>query len=85
MVFNTTFNNVSVISWWSVLLMEETGENHQPAASHWQNYAHANYENISIHILFSYWWTIHIYRLKYTISTDIFILAIKKWHGLVKI
>ena len=30
-VFNTTFNNISVISWWSVLLVEETvvpGENH---------------------------------------------------------
>jgi hypothetical protein len=27
MVFNTTFNNISVILWWSVLLMEETGEN----------------------------------------------------------
>jgi hypothetical protein len=25
MVFNTTFNNISVISWWSVLLVEETG------------------------------------------------------------
>jgi len=25
MVFNTTFNNISVISWWSILLMEETG------------------------------------------------------------
>ena len=25
MVFNTPFNNISVISWWSVLLMEETG------------------------------------------------------------
>jgi uncharacterized DUF497 family protein len=24
MVFNTTFNNISVISWRSVLLMEET-------------------------------------------------------------
>jgi hypothetical protein len=24
MVFNATFNNISVISWWSVLLMEET-------------------------------------------------------------
>jgi hypothetical protein len=36
-VFNTTFNNFSVISWMSVLLVEETGvsgENHQPAASH---------------------------------------------------
>ena len=27
-VFNTTFNNISVISWWSALLMEETGEAH---------------------------------------------------------
>ena len=37
MVFNVTFNNISVISWWSVLLVEETGrpgENHQPAVSH---------------------------------------------------
>jgi hypothetical protein len=37
MVFNTTFINISVISWQSVLLGEETrvpGENHQPAASH---------------------------------------------------
>jgi hypothetical protein len=25
MVFNTTFNNISAISWWSVLLVEETG------------------------------------------------------------
>jgi hypothetical protein len=32
-VFNVTFNNISVISWQSVLLMEETGiprENHRP-------------------------------------------------------
>ena len=31
MVFNATFNNISVISWQSVLLVEETGvsgENH---------------------------------------------------------
>jgi hypothetical protein len=30
MVFNATFNNISVISWWSVLLVEKTrapGEN----------------------------------------------------------
>jgi hypothetical protein len=34
MVFNATFYNISVISWWSVLLVEETGvpeENHWPA------------------------------------------------------
>jgi hypothetical protein len=24
MVFNVTFNNISVISWWSILLVEET-------------------------------------------------------------
>jgi len=37
MVFNATFNNISVISWPSVLLVEETGvhgENHRPVASH---------------------------------------------------
>jgi hypothetical protein len=37
MVINATFNNISVISWWSVLLREETGvtrENHRPATSH---------------------------------------------------
>jgi len=40
MVLNTTFNNISVISWWSVLLVEETevpGENHRSFASHWQS------------------------------------------------
>jgi hypothetical protein len=26
-VFNATFNNLSVISWWSVLLVKEAGEN----------------------------------------------------------
>jgi hypothetical protein len=36
MVFNATFNNISIISWWSVLLVEETGlpgENHRLVAS----------------------------------------------------
>jgi hypothetical protein len=35
----STFNNISVISWWSVLLVEETEgprENQCPVASHWQ-------------------------------------------------
>ena len=43
MVFNATFNNISVISWLSVLLVEETkipGENHRPVASHWQTLSH---------------------------------------------
>jgi hypothetical protein len=37
MVFNATLNNISVISWRSFLLAEETGvpgENHTPVASH---------------------------------------------------
>jgi hypothetical protein len=37
MVFNTTFNNISVILWRSVLKMEETGENHRPGTTHWNN------------------------------------------------
>jgi hypothetical protein len=43
MVFNATFNNISVVSWWSVLLLEETivpGENHQRVTSHWQPLSH---------------------------------------------
>jgi hypothetical protein len=39
MVFNATFNNISVISWWLVLLVQEIGvpgENHRPVASHLQ-------------------------------------------------
>ena len=37
MMFNDTFNHISVISWRSVVLLEETrvpGENHQPVASY---------------------------------------------------
>jgi hypothetical protein len=37
MVLNATFNNISVLSWRAVLLVEETGvpvENHRLAASH---------------------------------------------------
>jgi hypothetical protein len=38
MVFNATFNNISAISWRSVLAVEEAGvpeENHRPWASNW--------------------------------------------------
>ena len=43
MVFNVIFNNISAMSWWSVLLVEETGvsrENHRPVTSHWQTLPH---------------------------------------------
>ena len=42
-VLNVPFNNISVISWRSVLLVEETGvpsKNHLPVASHWQTLSH---------------------------------------------
>ena len=34
------FNNISVIAWWSVLLVEKTGENHRPVASRLQTLSH---------------------------------------------
>jgi hypothetical protein len=43
MGFNATVNNISVKSWRSVLLVEETGvpwENHWPVVSHWQTWSH---------------------------------------------
>ena len=44
MVVNTIFINISVISWRSVLLMEETGvhgENHRPlVTNYWQTLSH---------------------------------------------
>ena len=43
-VLSATLNNISVISWRSVLLVEETGlpgENHRPVVSHWQAWSHS--------------------------------------------
>jgi len=37
-VFNDTFSNISAISWWPVLVVEEAGvlgENHRPWGSNW--------------------------------------------------
>jgi hypothetical protein len=45
MVFNATFNYISVLLWQSVLLVEETGvpgENHRPVTSHWQTILKGN-------------------------------------------
>jgi hypothetical protein len=42
-VFNATFNNILVIFWWSILLVEETGvprENHRAFVGHWQTLSH---------------------------------------------
>jgi len=43
MVFNSTFDNISVVSWGSVLLVEEPGvpgEDHRPDECHWQPLSH---------------------------------------------
>jgi hypothetical protein len=52
MVFNTTFNNISIISWRStVLLVEETGvpgENNRPVAHQNQNIFFSNIGNQNI-------------------------------------
>jgi hypothetical protein len=50
MVFNGTFNIISVISWLAVSLLEETGvpgENHWPVASNWQS-KKEHYQHVSI-------------------------------------
>jgi len=52
MVFNTTFHNISVMWWLSVLLVQETGapgENHRPVASHWQTLLHNVVSRIRVH------------------------------------
>ena len=55
MVLNATFNNISVILWQSVLLVEESrlpGENHQPVASNTMLYW--------VHLAMSRIWTHNI-------------------------
>jgi hypothetical protein len=53
MVCNATFNNISVISWRSVLLVEETGlpgKNLRPAVSYWQFLSHCiEYNSLERH------------------------------------
>jgi hypothetical protein len=49
MMLNATLNNISVISWWSVLLVEETGvpeKNQQPVASYLQTLSYNVLSNI---------------------------------------
>jgi hypothetical protein len=53
MVFNATFNDILVISWRRVILVEETGgprENQRPFASHWQALSHNSVHLVLIEI-----------------------------------
>ena len=71
MVLNATFNNISVISWWSLLLVEGTGvpgENHWPATTHWQTLYLSKYNHYSnslyqFDILLIYFSTIYCFSL----------------------
>ena len=79
MVFNATFNNISVISWWSVLLVEETGvpgQNHRSAASHWQTLSHSfvsRHKWICIHSIYwgskFYWWFKFLHNINVSFYT----------------
>ena len=77
MVFNATFNNISAISWRSVLLVEETdgpGENHRPVASHWQtsshNVVHLDLIEIPIHNIRGDRHRLYIGSCKYKLPYD---------------
>ena len=63
MVFNVNFNSIPVISWASVLLMEETGgpgKNHRPVACH----CHNTFAYIYIFCLFNFFlWVAGLWSL----------------------
>ena len=72
MVFNTTFNNILVILWASVLLVEEIvvpEENHRPAASHWQTLSHNTikciFTNLTAYQTLSLWISVNQKDLTY--------------------
>ena len=83
MVFDATFNTISVISWWSVLLVAESGgprENYRPVASHWQtlshNVVHLALIEIRTHISRIHYWK-HFY------CTTCHIGNLMQWHNFI--
>ena len=64
MVLDGTFSNISVISWWSfLLLMEETGvhgKNHQPATSQQQTLSHCHilFQNVYLQTIIIFFYQI---------------------------
>jgi hypothetical protein len=87
-MFNATFNNNSVISWRSVLLVEETevpGENHRSTASHWQTLC--SISSISTeHTIFINQSKTCLYQKQprgngsYSFNPYIYIILIHKWN-----
>ena len=74
MVFNAPFNNISVTSWRSVLLVGETGEpgeNHRPATNHWQTLSHNAVSSTPKEELFIVN-VILVVRLKFVVSKSLF-------------
>ena len=67
MCTNATFNNISVISWRSVLLVEETGI---PRENHWQTLSHnvvssklpERDSNSQLQTQCQWWWALIAYR-----------------------
>ena len=82
MVCSATFNNISVMSWRSVLLAEETGipwEKHRASASHWQTLSHKVVSS-----------THHLSRIRtHNVSGDRLIIAIltmtTSWRAEIKV
>ena len=76
MVLYATFNNLSVISWRSVLLVEETRiprENH--CTSHWTTTTHS--VNVMHHNIYHYSWCKHlVYSVSYYYNYNV----ITYWH-----
>ena len=85
MVFNATFNNISAISWRSVVLVEETGvsgENHRAAANYWSTLSH-NVLSTSRHERDSNWQLLLWYALiAYVVVNPTIILSWPRWSPL---
>ena len=86
MVFNTPFKNISVISWRTVLLLEETGvprENHHPVASHWRTVSHNVVSSTPRHERGSnsqlWWWLAQIAQVFVNPTTIRLLLFKSKW------
>jgi hypothetical protein len=70
LVLNATFNNISVISWRSVLLAEETKvpwENHRLAASQWQTLSHNVVSSTPLHAYTGIYIYIYVWKLNQTV------------------